>query len=70
MSPKGATRIYSPRYFACDSAEKEIPGRTMRAKNLQIRHALEIKLIDLSRSRENERRMSPSCVTRCWMIQQ
>jgi hypothetical protein len=44
MSPKGATRIYSPRYFACDSAEKEIPRSTMRAKNLQIRHAIEIKL--------------------------
>jgi len=42
MSPNGATRIFSPRYFAHDSAAKEIPRSTVQAKNLHFRHAIEI----------------------------
>jgi hypothetical protein len=42
----------------------------MRAENLQNRHAIEIKLIDLSRDLSRncarEHRMSPSCVT--WQV--
>jgi hypothetical protein len=41
MSPKGATRIYSPRYFAHDLAA-ENRAQQDAAKTLQIRHAIEI----------------------------
>jgi pyruvate-formate lyase len=44
MSPKGATRIYSPRYFAHDLAAKEIARSKMQRRIYKF--VMRLKLIN------------------------